>query len=170
MKEVKNMFREWRKTEKGFFVDFEKELEEMNEIIDNMMRTLGKEPQVYGFSMRIGPDGMQHVGQFGNAATCERKENTVREPYTSSIIDEKNNEFHITSEMPGINKEEIEVNATDNEVIIRAESGGRKYNKSIQTPSIDPESSKAKYNNGVLEVTFKLRESSIPKGKAIMIE
>ncbi len=164
------MFRDWRKTEKGFFIDFEKKLEEMNEIIDNMMRNLGKEPQVYGFSMMIGPDGVPHVEHFGNAARCERKENTVREPYTSSIIDEKNNELHITAEMPGINKEDIEVNATDSEVIIMAESVGRKYNKSIQTPLIDPDGSKAKYNNGVLEVTFKLREASRPEGKAVKIE
>ena len=164
------MFRGWKRIDKRFFDEFEKDLEEMNGIIDSIMRNPS---HVYGFSMMVGPDGVPHVEQFGNdnhVITGENKNNVIREPYTSSISDEKKNELYITAEMPGISKEDIQVNATENEVIIKAQGGGRKYYKSVQTPAIDPDSSKAKYNNGVLEVILKLKEVTKADGKKINIE
>lgn len=163
------MFRTWRRPERGIFDEFEKEIEELNESVSRMMRSLGEEPLVYGFSLQVGPDGVPHVQRFGNVMPTARGEN-VREPFTSSMVDEKNNELNITVEMPGIQKEDIEVNATESDVVIKAE-GARKYYKSIRIPApVDPESAKAKYNNGVLEVTFKLKEPSKPKGKPVKIE
>lgn len=160
------MFRGWRRPEKEFFEEIEREIEAMNEMINRLHR--GDEPLVYGFSLRIGSDGVPHMERFGNLTSRETIDNT-REPFTSSIVDEKNNELRITAEMPGIRKENIEVNATGNEVVIRAEAGERKYYKNVKTPSIDPESARAKYNNGVLEITFKLKEP-VRTGKAVKIE
>jgi HSP20 family protein len=163
------MYRGWRRPEKGFFDEFERTMEEMNKSIDSMMRSLGEEPLVYGFSLQVGPDGIPHVQRFGNVIPTVGGEK-VREPFTSSMIDEKNNEFNITVEMPGIQKEDIEVNATEDEIVIRTE-GERKYYKSIKTPEpVDPDSASAKYNNGVLEVTLKLKEPSKQKGKSVKIE
>ena len=64
------MERDWRKTEKGFFNEFEKEIEQMNDLVNRMMQSMGKEPQVYGFSMQVGPDGIPHVERFGNVIAC----------------------------------------------------------------------------------------------------
>jgi HSP20 family protein len=167
------MFRGWKRIDKTFFDEFEKDFEEMNGIIDSMMRNLGKGSHVYGFSMIVGPDGVPHTEHFGDdnhAITGENRDNAIIEPYTSSISDEKKNELYITAEMPGIGKEDIEINATENEVIIKAQGAGRKYYKSVQTPAIDPDSSKAKYNNGVLEVILKLKEVTKPDGIKINIE
>lgn len=164
------MWKEWRKNEKEFFDEFERELEQMNELMNRMMTSLGKEPHVYGFSIQVGPEGIPHVERFGNMMPIG-KDHDVREPFTSSIVNEKDNEFNITAEMPGISKENIEVSATENEVVIRAEGNGRKYHKSIAAPfPVDPDSAKAKYNNGVLEVTLRLKELNKPKGKKIDIE
>jgi HSP20 family protein len=164
------MFRDWRRNEKGFFDEFEKEFEQMNELMNRMMTSPGKEPQVYGFSVQVGPEGVPHVERFGNL-TPIGKDHDVREPFTSSIINEKDNELNITAEMPGIGKDNIEVNATENEVVIKAEGSGRKYYKSVAAPSpVDPDSAKAKYNNGVLEVTLRLKEPPRTKGKKIDIE
>lgn len=164
------MYKDWRKTEKGFFNEFEKEFEQMNELMNRMMDSIGKEPQVYGFSIQAGPEGIPHVERFGNVVPVG-KDKDVREPFTSSIINEKDNELNITAEMPGTGKEDIEVNATENEVVIKAESGGRKYYKKLNTPAqVDPDSAKAKYNNGVLEVTLKLKEPPRTNGKKIDIE
>lgn len=127
------MFRGWRKPEKGFFDEFEREIEEMNQLIDSMMRSTGSEPLVYGFSMHVGRDGVPHTEHFGNVRPAHNElnvreeEHNVREPFTSSMIDEKNNELNITAEMPGIKKEDIELNAAENEVVIKADSEGRKY-------------------------------------------
>lgn len=164
------MERDWRKTEKGFFGEFEKEIEQMNELVNRMMQSMGKEPQVYGFSMQVGPDGIPHVERFGNLVPLG-KDSDVREPFTSTLADEKNNEFNITAEMPGINKDEIELNATEKEIIIKADSNARKYYKFLKTPRpVDAESASAKYNNGVLEVTLKFKDMKKPDGKSIKIE
>jgi len=139
----------------------------MNRLAE-MMRSAENEPLVYGFSMHVGSDGIPHVQHFGNVRPLEPGEN-ARELFTSSMVDEKNSEFIITAEMPGIRKEDIEIKATGSGVEIRAESEGRKYRKSVNTPCpVVPDSAKAKYNNGVLEVTLKLEEST--KGKAVKIE
>lgn len=164
------MRKDWRKTEKGFFEEIEREFEQMNELMDRMMTSIGKEPQVYGFSVQVGPEGLPHVERFGNLLPLG-KDHDVREPFATSIVSEKDNEFNITAEMPGIEKKDIEINATESEVEIKAEGNGRKYYKSIAAPSpVDPDSAKARYNNGVLEVTLRLRESNKPKGKKIDIE
>ncbi len=162
------MFRGWKTPEKDFFEEFEKQFEEMNELMNRMMQSMSKEPLVYGFSLQVGPDGVPHVERLGNVSPMDVT--GVREQFTSSIVDEKNEELKITAEMPGIQKEEIQVNATEDEVTIRAD-GERKYFKKLRTASpVDPDSAKAKYNNGVLEVTFKLKEPMKPKGRTITIE
>ncbi|MCE8426585.1 MAG: Hsp20/alpha crystallin family protein [Candidatus Methanoperedens sp.] len=163
------MYKEWRRPDKGFFEEFEREFEEMNRLIGSMMHSVGKEPQVYGFSIQIGPDGVPHMERFGNVLPAGKDEN-VREPFTSSISDEKNNEFKITSEMPGMQKEDIEVNATEDEVTIKAQGRGRRYYKTIRTPPTAPDSSKAQYNNGILEVTLKFKDPVKTKGKTVKVE
>ncbi len=163
------MFRGWKKPQKGFFDEFERQFEEMDELMNRMMQSMSKEPLVYGFSLQVGPDGVPHVERFGNVGPMDVTSG-IREPFTSSIVDEKNEEFKMTAEMPGIRKEEIQVNAAEDEVTISAD-GERKYFKKLKTPSpVDPDSAKAKYNNGVLEVTFKLKEPMKPKGRTINIE
>ncbi len=164
------MWKDSRKTEKGFFEEFEREFEQINELMSRMMTSLGKEPQVYGFSVQVGPEGVPHIERFGNLIPVG-KDHDVREPFTSSIINEKDNELNITAEMPGVGKEDIEVIAAENEVVIKAEGSGRKYYKSMAVPSpVDPDSAKAKYNNGVLEVTLRLKEPLRTRGKNIDIE
>ncbi len=164
------MERDRRKTEKGFFSEFEKHIEQMNELVSHMMQSIGKESQIIGFGMQVGPDGIPHVQRFGNMMPVN-KDRDVREPFTSSMVDEKNNELNITAEMPGINKEEIELNVTENEVIIKADSNSRKYYKFIEIPGpVDPDSAVAKYNNGVLEITLKFKETKKQDGKSIKIE
>ncbi len=174
------MFEGWRRTDKGIFEEFEKQIEEMNELMEKMMHETGKEPLVYGFSMHIGPDGIPHVEQFGNVrqdglsqigGLPSPKGQDVKEPFASSIIDEKNKELCITVEMPGVRKEDIELNATENHLVIKADSNGRKYFKTITNPSpVVPDSAGAKYNNGVLEIILKLKGRRKPEGKTVKIE
>jgi len=167
--------------EKGLFEEMERMMEEMNRVMDHVTHSMGKDPLFFGYRMHVGPDGVPHVEHFGNVepahgtcGTCELTETAeqtgVREPFTSSIVDEKKNELYITAEMPGVEKQEIEVSATGEEVLIKAEHGERKYVKTVRTPvEVDPESATAKYNNGVLEVTLKLKELK-PQRKSVNVE
>ncbi len=169
------MFRERKTNDKSVFEEIEKELEEMNKIMNYLMKHPGGQPEVYGFSLQVGPDGIPHMERFGkskpgDANRTEIAEENMREPYVSSIVDRKNNVLNITAEMPGIEKKDIELNATENDLMINT-IGERKYFKVIPTHySVDPDSAKAKYNNGLLEVTLKLKDTVKPDGKSINID
>jgi hypothetical protein len=39
------MFKDWRRTDKGFFTEFEKEMEQINDLMNHMKQSIGKEPQ-----------------------------------------------------------------------------------------------------------------------------
>lgn len=76
----------------------------------------------------------------------------VREPLTD--ICESENEVTITAEMPGIEKDHIELETGDNFLRIRVEKGSRRYFKELPlNVKVAPDSARARYNNGVLEIT-----------------
>jgi|Deesub1362A_J573_1020465.scaffolds.fasta_scaffold00413_27 HSP20 family protein len=133
------------------------------------------EPMVYGWSMEVGPDGIPRIQEFGNVRPTRGGfvERGVREPFTSTMIDEENDVLRITAELPGVSKEDINLSATENSVTIEAKTkeGERKYYKVLtDLPEIDPDSAEAMYNNGVLEVTFKLKERPERRGKRIEVK
>ncbi|MEM4705755.1 MAG: Hsp20/alpha crystallin family protein, partial [Candidatus Nitrosocaldus sp.] len=79
-------------------------------------------------------------------------------------------ELKVIAELPGINKEDIRVTATEKSVNIRAENPERKYSKSIDLPEeVDPASAKSTYKNGILEITFK-KKGSKQEGFTIKVE
>jgi HSP20 family protein len=72
--------------------------------------------------------------------------------------------------MPGVSKEDIELNATNRSITISTEKivSGRSYFKEIDLPAaIDSDYAKARYTNGILEVRLKKIKE---KGKSIDIE
>jgi HSP20 family protein len=73
--------------------------------------------------------------------------------------------------MPGVDKENINVNVTGHYVTLHAEKGGKKYHADIPIDiNLDESSTKAVFLNGILELKIKLKENSRPKGKAIKVE
>jgi HSP20 family protein len=135
--------------------------------------------------MTIGPDGKPHVREFGNVKSLgnggssrsigqyigKPQISAEREPLSDVTTTEK--EVKVVLEIPGINKEDIKINAYDEKVEIKtADNAQRKYHKIIDLPkSADIETARSTYNNGILEVTFdKKKEAEKPKGKEIKIE
>lgn len=112
-------------------------------------------PIVYGVRITIGPDGRPIVEEFGNVKRVGRKpviEETI-EPLVD-VIDE-NDRVTVVAEMPGLSKDEIDIRIKDGKLIIAGKGKDRKYYKEIRLPpGIKPETAKAKYRNGVLEVTI----------------
>ncbi len=130
----------------------------------------GPLPFVYGFSMSVGPDGRPVIREFGNVEPSARgpllKEE--REP----LVDVMNadGEVVVVSELPGVEKEDIRLEATDRVLKVEVESAKRRYFKEMELPHlIDPRTARASYKNGVLEVRFSKSEQKQPT-RAISIE
>lgn len=137
--------------------------------IGSQVQTYG--PYYYGYEMTLGSDGKPHVREWGNV----RPTNTLtdmgtREPYVDETVDEKNGILKLVTEMPGIEKSDIQVNVADSTVSISAKHGDRKYGTNIPLKyKVDENSVKAKCLNGILELTFKLAEEK-PKGMLVSVE
>lgn len=149
----------------GWFEEFEEMVErffrEPFAEFDRLMRELprvrlpdGTEvtgPIVWGWSVRIGPDGKPEVRQFGNFQPSSEPSSMikeVREPLVDVI--EGEGEVIVAVEVPGVDESEISVNCTRDELEVRA---GDRYYKRIKLPAcVKPDELKISYRNGILEV------------------
>ncbi|MEM1831296.1 MAG: archaeal heat shock protein Hsp20, partial [Desulfurococcaceae archaeon] len=128
-------------------------------------------PFVYGFSITIGPDGKPIIREFGNVRRVRGKPSIVEEREPLVDVFESENEVTVVAEMPGVDKEKIEVKVTEDgkTLVINASNEKRKYYKEVELPAkVDPSSAKASYKNGVLEV--KLKKIGKEEGRGIKIK
>ncbi|MFH1788444.1 MAG: archaeal heat shock protein Hsp20 [Candidatus Altiarchaeota archaeon] len=147
-----------------FFTDFDEEFKQMEEnmarIFEEAMKASsekegGQNPFVYGFSMRVGPDGKPKIEEFGNVPNKrmlgEEELGEGREPLTDVIDGDK--EVTVIAELPGIEKKDIKLEVDEKNMTIDVDTTERKYHKELKLPSeVKAGSSKASYKNGVLEV------------------
>lgn len=99
-------------------------------------------------------------------------------------IREEDGQLIISADMPGVEKEEINVKADENQVEISAESSAevkeenekylrrerrsRKFRRTVPWPkNVDPETVSAEYEDGVLEVSAEIEEDS---GMSVEVE
>ncbi|HSB84437.1 MAG TPA: archaeal heat shock protein Hsp20 [Nitrosarchaeum sp.] len=137
--------------------------------VASQVQTYG--PYYYGYEMTLGSDGKPRVREWGNVRpTNALTDMGTREPYVDETVDEKNGILKLVTEMPGIEKSDIQVNVADSTVSISAKHGDRKYGANVPLKyKVNENSVKAKYLNGILELTFKLAEEK-PKGKLVSVE
>ena len=181
------------------FDDIENEMNRVLDLYNNIQSNIPKElvreyqtengdtveevgPIVYGYSMKIGPDGKPRVREFGNIKALANKnqgggENfylgpkltTEREPMAD--VNSTDKEVKVILEIPGVKKEDIKINANETSVQVNASDSQRKYHKTIELPhDIDINTAKSTYNNGILEVTFARRNDKRLQGKEIKID
>jgi len=165
----------------NFFRDpFDFGFQDIDEMIDSMFKTvesLGPASDsnsiYYGYQVNVGPDGKPHVREFGNVKPTRRGtfEVGTREPFVDVVTNDKDQTLKVVAEMPGVQKEDIELQSTEDSLTIRAKNGDRNYETSVPLNApVDPSSAKASYRNGVLEVVLKLKEAPKPKGTNIRID
>ena len=136
-----------------FLEDVAKDFSEYNNI------TPQKEPIVYGFNLRPGPNGEPILESFGNSYKQNQKTYQTPKPDTEvePLVDEieKENELTLIMEMAGVDKKDVKIKATHNTVEITSMLHGKKASQSIRTSrSVDPGSALARFRNGILEITF----------------
>ena len=142
------------------FFDLDGGFEEMRKRMDRLIGQLmegelefAEEPMIYGFSMRVNPNGQPMIQEFGNASSRRAQQESTREPLTDLIEEEKR--LRIIVELPGVEKSDIHLNATDETLDIDVDNPHRKFSKHLELPcGVDPSSARASYKNGVLEITL----------------
>jgi HSP20 family protein len=131
-------------------------------------------PFVYGYSMRIGPDGKPDVREFGNVKPEARfgrpRVNISEEREPLVDITETDSELHVIAELPGVEKDDVKMHGTDTSLSIDVDTAERKYHKVVELPTkVDTKETKASYKNGVLEVTLQKKKDKEPKGEPILL-
>lgn len=166
----------------GFFnLDIDSEFQKISEEMERMMREAQKQqggrvsssrPLVYGFSMRSGPDGKPVVEEFGNVPARikgKSKDFEEREPLIDLIEDSK--QVTVIVELPGVEKEDIKLNASEDKLEVRVSNARHKYSKEVDLHvKVKPNSAKATYKNGLLEVKLDRVKPVKEEGRPIKVE
>jgi len=157
-----------------FDEDFEDLRDRMDRILEQFMRGQlppGQRPLVYGLSISTGTDGAPMLQEFGNAPMqgrmAEEKE-PRREPLTDII--ESEDKVTVIMELPGANKEDIQIDVDERSLDVNVDMPEKRFRKHLDLPcDVLPDSSKANYKNGVLDLVLK-RAKVRKKGKKIKVE
>ncbi|MFP4050218.1 MAG: archaeal heat shock protein Hsp20 [Thermoplasmata archaeon] len=154
------------------FSNMDDEFKKMQKLAEKMMKQgrqrMNRDPFVYGFTVRTGPEGKPQIEEFGNAKDYfhEGEEKSEWTPLTD--VQETDDSVLVTVDVPGVEKEDINLQVRKDSLKVSVD-GKRKYGKTIGLPSqVNPEDAEAKYNNGVLEVELKKESEEV--GKTIEIE
>jgi len=158
-------FDEWLRRTRRLFEEFDKLFDElMRESLEGFEggRRKVMRPYYYGFSVTIGPDGVPRIREWGNIRPgfgAKPHISETIEPFVDIIEEEET--IKIIADLPGVEKEDINIEATESEVRISAERGERKYFKVVKLPArVRPDTAKASYKNGVLTITIEKEEKS----------
>lgn len=164
--DVDDMMREMERMMQEAFKNFEqqvpKTLVKERKLEDGTtIREMG--PIVYGYSVKIGPDGKPEIRKFGNIDAMPHlfggglSVKEEREPLVDVISG--SDDIRIVAEVPGVNKEDLKVSASEDTVTIESTTGSPRYHKKISLPdAVDPKTAKSTYKNGILEISFKLKK------------
>lgn len=139
----------------------------VQDIVSNQRYGTGNGPSVYSFNIRLDRNdvpvvrSVQGVNPQQSAASSRQKEPLI------DII-EKKDYVILIAEMQGIGKNKIALIASAASVRITSSDANRVYDRIVTLPSgVDPKSAAARYNNGILEITFRKARY---EGKEIKIQ
>ncbi len=113
---------------------------------------------VYGFHITTGPDGKPIIKEYGNLKPKHqptKAEIREIEEETQPLIDllEEDKTITIIAQLPGAKQEDIDVNVTETQTTIIANTEEQDYYKKLQLPAIvNPKTAKTSYKNGVLQI------------------
>jgi HSP20 family protein len=177
-------FADFEKEFPDFFRDFEREFARMQGMMERVMEDAVKhansprrgEPFVYGFSMRVGADGVPHLTPFGSAVNqtpLTPEEGgapalpDAREPLTD--VQETEREITVTVELPGAEKQDVQLHVAEDLVTVKVEKG-RRYAARVKLPAkVEPASAKATFKNSILDLVLR-KQPEAAAGQRVHIE
>lgn len=172
--EIDNMFKEMERMMddelKHFAERVPKEYVKERQLPDgSTVKELG--PFVYGYTMKIGPDGKPEIREFGNLKKGDKGTPLIRgerEPLVDIV--ETNDEVRVVVELPGVEKTDIKLHGTDDSLDISVDTTQYKYYKEIELPvKVRVKEATSTYKNGVLEVVLPREAAFKSKGEPINI-
>ncbi len=163
----------------GLLRELEERLAEVEDEMERVFRKALAEGRsesvgsyIYGIRITMGPGGVPRVGEPGGTARRRRGRPPVKEE-AEPLVDviERGGEVWVVADLPGVPKENVDVRVTERTVTIRARGGRRRYHKVVELPAeVAPESARASYKNGVLEVRLKKKSGGEEKGFKVQVE
>jgi HSP20 family protein len=154
MKEMEKEFMQFKDIEKQIPKDL---IREQKSPDGSVRKEIG--PIVYGYSMTIGPDGKPVIREFGNVKRRDEPLKGItnkREPLVDIVDGDK--QVRILAEIPGVSKEDIDMEVNGRTLTIKVNTENRKYEKQLELPeNAVLEGVRSTYNNGILELTFEKR-------------
>src|SRR5437870_8073696 len=154
-----------RKTMRDLLDELDRSFEEMEKEIEEAVRhgfeggrKVFSRPFVAGISMGMGPEGKPTIQIFGNDPLSSEG---FRSPIHEQVIDDTAKTLRVIAELPGVEKDNIEIAASEDRVSIKAEKGARKYRSDFTLKrEVDPQSGKAEYKNGILDLLFLIKDKT----------
>jgi HSP20 family protein len=140
-----------------YFEDFGKSLEEA---VRSGFASTGSfsKPVVTGMAFTMGAGGRPTVAFFGDNPLSR---DGRRSPIHEQLIDDEGGTLRVLIELPGMDKQDIQVSAVENRLLLQAEHDERRYKAEIGLQrEIDAESGTATYSNGLLDIVFKQRDKT----------
>ncbi len=105
---------------------------------------------------------------FSSFNTIFDEMETFRKPISNIKYDEEKAEWVARIELPGIDKDDLEVTLSENTISIKAEKEDRKFRSTFKIGSnIDQDSISAELKDGLLTLTFK---EIVPEQKRIELK
>ena len=173
----------WSRRSRGFdiFDEFEEQFRKMQQRMNSLYQSTlrgdfgtaeDNKPRIYGWTYRVGSDGKPVFQEFGNVSESPLSKPDELSGSREPLVDVQENDKQVTviAEVPGVSKEDVDLEVTNDTLTIKVDNPERKYYKEVQLPAeVDENSGDAKFNNGVLSITLnKLKPKK--KGKKIKVD
>lgn len=143
------------------FDQMNKAMKNMHEQMQRMMQDMQQNGADFkGYAVTKLPGKEPRVTSFGDAAP------TIRNTSTHVDVMDEGSEIHVVADMPGVEKDQIDLRVDGSVLNIQASNGDRSYDERVDLgTTVDPDSAEATYNNGVLQITLEKTD----KGRNIEI-
>ncbi|WP_340817691.1 archaeal heat shock protein Hsp20 [Methanolobus sp. WCC4] len=170
-----------KRKKRGFFDDIfnEGNFTDIEDIIEHMMEKFGidlddveKQPFFYGFSVTAHPGEEPEIREFGNVFPDDDDEELdsviqqfrVNERQPLIDVFEMDDRVYVTIELSDVDRDDIGLNVTETVLELKAENEEVLYSEKVDLPSsVDPDTAKATYRNGVLEVVMDVKELGVAR-------